>query len=86
MTSGSSVTRPKAMMICAAKPKYLSTVMIGSRMSRWKLSSTIRARGSTQRYAAAAPARNSSTPIERAGTITRFSRSYSAGARNAQIW
>jgi hypothetical protein len=60
--------------------------MIGSKTFRWKLNSTWRARGSTQKYAAEAPARNSNTPTESAGITKRRSRSYSAGARNAHRW
>src|SRR5438105_2058394 len=85
-TRGSSVTTPNAMISWAAKAKYLSAVMRGSKTFCWKLSSTPNARGSTHRYAADAPARNSRAPADSAGMIRRRSRSYSAGVRNAQAW
>ena len=74
------------MISCAAMPKYASAVIIGASCWRCRDSSTARARGSTHRYAAVAPPRNSTIPTENAGMITRRSRWYSAGARNAHVW
>ena len=49
MTSGSSVTTPNPIMICAANPKYPSAVMIGSKTACWNPNNTRSARGSTHR-------------------------------------